>query len=646
MEEPTDPTRNEITSWKEFIGELIQPARFPKFPELTSTGVWKPWIAETPSQQSQSSSVEQPTSVPSRFRRLVSRDRQYCRPLRFKPLPEGHVRLLDLRHAKMENEVLVGFHLITVPLSKAPTYEAISYCWGSTHLCTGIFVSSRRHKDQVYRVTENLATCLHSLLVSHQSDTERPRYIWVDQICINQEHVVERNAQVRRMADIYKSAARVIVWLGQESDFSMEDNDLDMLPDLHATWRSKRIIEWFSEWAIFARPWFHRLWVFQEAVFARNVSVLLGTSFWDWGTLTSRRDVLHEFRDDYLLGKVDRNYYAATSTMQSWMLAWIEETALDLATNENIDLASLIWRLNSQQCQDPKDTMFSLVGLAGTNLPANFVDYSQPVAVLNQSFTRHLIQQRGHLEPITYSNPEFLGLGPSWVPLWDQELRRGIGAYVPNASASLLREWKPIEPMVEDQLVVSGKEVDSVASEILSFAASLDRFFMEKRFASVLREPFHDAWSQLSRLHQERDQQKSAEDAASAPASPIASCSEPPASFFKDFFRTIFLHEEEETDLETLIRIPNETETLTRLEKLLNWSVYPYSTLLLLKRGRIGFVKEISHKPEPGDSVAILHGHDIPCILRKAKNGEGWLFVTEIYIHDIMHGEGMCNQSR
>lgn len=51
--------------------------------------------------------------------------------------------------------------------------------------------------------------------------------IWIDQICINQHDVDERDEQIRFMAEIYSSAAQVHVWLG-EGDV--------------ATWTALRII--------------------------------------------------------------------------------------------------------------------------------------------------------------------------------------------------------------------------------------------------------------------------------------------------------------------------------------------------------------------------------------------------------------------
>jgi hypothetical protein len=42
----------------------------------------------------------------------------------------------------------------------------------------------------------------------------RPGVYWIDAVCINQVDSVERNAQVQIMGRIYRSAAEVVVWLG------------------------------------------------------------------------------------------------------------------------------------------------------------------------------------------------------------------------------------------------------------------------------------------------------------------------------------------------------------------------------------------------------------------------------------------------
>ena len=50
--------------------------------------------------------------------------------------------------------------------------------------------------------------------------------------------------------------------------------------------------------------------------------------------------------------------------------------------------------------------------------------------------------------------------------------------------------------------------------------------------------------------------------------------------------------------------------------------------------GWIGLAPGIA---EPGDSIVIVKGGDVPLVVRQQK--PAWEFIGEIYVHGIMHGE-------
>jgi hypothetical protein len=64
-------------------------------------------------------------------------------------------------------------------------------------------------------ITHNLGVALRQLRHS-----DKPRVLWVDVICINQDYLVERSAEVMEMASIYSNAGRAVVWLGLSYDDS------------------------------------------------------------------------------------------------------------------------------------------------------------------------------------------------------------------------------------------------------------------------------------------------------------------------------------------------------------------------------------------------------------------------------------------
>lgn len=75
--------------------------------------------------------------------------------------------------------------------------------------------SSSRGANEKVLVTQNLGRALPYLRYR-----DKPRILWIDAICVNQEDLPERSRQVQRMADVYRLASRAVVWLGEESDTS------------------------------------------------------------------------------------------------------------------------------------------------------------------------------------------------------------------------------------------------------------------------------------------------------------------------------------------------------------------------------------------------------------------------------------------
>ena len=63
---------------------------------------------------------------------------------------------------------------------------------------------------------EVTASCHEALLALRQAGIREP--IWIDAICIDQQNVLERNAQVSRMGSIFHSATDTIIYPGALQD--------------------------------------------------------------------------------------------------------------------------------------------------------------------------------------------------------------------------------------------------------------------------------------------------------------------------------------------------------------------------------------------------------------------------------------------
>ncbi|KAF4628502.1 hypothetical protein G7Y89_g9643 [Cudoniella acicularis] len=131
----------------------------------------------------------------------------------YKPLDaaKSQIRLVQLLPDPTDHSIRCRLSTIDWdPNSERQYHDALSYEWGSP--------SSQREiiaEGQPFMIRENLWNALHQFRSMGICDP-----IWIDAICINQDDLEERNAQVNMMDMIYGSARCVRVWLGQEGQQS------------------------------------------------------------------------------------------------------------------------------------------------------------------------------------------------------------------------------------------------------------------------------------------------------------------------------------------------------------------------------------------------------------------------------------------
>jgi hypothetical protein len=235
--------------------------------------------------------------VPSLRPRLTENLRTY-----YKPLEEEstEIRVVAIEPAAGNSEQPIRLHIQHIKLGfpNHLQYEALSYCWGSSQDTRAVLLMSDDGERSFQApISANLACALKQIRLS-----DRPRVLWIDQLCINQNDVNERSQQIALMANIYASASSVCVWLGEVEEIIHTSLDIDKIEsiakrcggssgwkDAHAAIKDEAQLnfQWHND-RLFLRPWFQRIWVLQEVWNASNsgnshkVTVLCGKHRIPW----------------------------------------------------------------------------------------------------------------------------------------------------------------------------------------------------------------------------------------------------------------------------------------------------------------------------------------------------------------------------
>lgn len=130
----------------------------------------------------------------------------------FQPLADCHqIRLLHLAPGNPDDPL--SGRLERAYLAGA-SYDALSYEWGNPDRNHAVTLQD----GSIVHITASLHHALRDLRQDYTS--RRCRTIWADAICINQDDLQERQRQVAMMGTIYRSATRVITYIGPERDNS------------------------------------------------------------------------------------------------------------------------------------------------------------------------------------------------------------------------------------------------------------------------------------------------------------------------------------------------------------------------------------------------------------------------------------------
>jgi hypothetical protein len=380
----------------------------------------------------------------------------------------------------------------SVFLDKNPLYTALSYTWGQQDPNSRIFVKGDNDdpsSETAISITPSLETALLKV-----RDNSKIITIWIDQVCINQSDIPERNSQVLLMKTIYEKAKEVLVWLGpayaesdhllkildkvgkQASQAGLFDDDKSKsekayafevsLSELHKSdrLRPRFTIPTESLRSFVLRPWWTRVWVVQEISVASSVTFVCGDQRTEYDDLhnalqfyafyimrkaenfQSRHGLVKLFMIRTLLA-LKNTPYDSPATQMLWLsykYKLEKKFAGGRSLLRTLEILHVVKDTSSKvrlQATDDRDMIYGLLGLVEDAKELGIKPRYEKETTLTYiliEVARALLES-GQVDLLWFCQLSKSKIGhmlPSWVPDWTGDIQTPYGSDFSSSSRS------------------------------------------------------------------------------------------------------------------------------------------------------------------------------------------------------------------
>ncbi|KAF7538347.1 hypothetical protein G7054_g2943 [Neopestalotiopsis clavispora] len=314
------------------------------------------------------------------------------------------IRLFKILHNRSECGQNMRCQARVFPLTLAPRYSALSYCWQTRDESEPVELQGCLRGTKM--ISRDLISALQA---AHSRFTDD--WLWVDAICIDQSQNDEKNDQVPRMQAFYESADRVLVWLGEEfPDSELENRDgTRYSTSLTAFGFTRGKILQLCDDALAGRAWWTRVWVIQEMVVARKLHVCIGSHLLQWDKFVQGTQAWRQA--DYGAGLSDSKVriQQLDRLRKDWWKA-----------KHSLDLLQLLDRGRQSYATDARDNIYGLLGLMNPeDRKGVCVDYNRSTRHVYAETTLMLFRRQQNLDflvkAFSYKSPRSEPGLPSWV---------------------------------------------------------------------------------------------------------------------------------------------------------------------------------------------------------------------------------------
>ncbi|KAF4960786.1 hypothetical protein FGADI_729 [Fusarium gaditjirri] len=300
-------------------------------------------------------------------------------------------------------------------------YIALSYVWGDASQRGAIHLGGST-KD----VTASLDAALRDL-----RDKSRVCRIWADALCIDQSNNAEKSVQVALMGRIYSTAHHTVIHLGKsppgfdelflhlkvQSQTAMHGNT----SDLGQLSLAEDEIDGMRRYLL-SKPWFRRVWVFQELVLSTDVWVQCDNLRIRWHhfcKVVDTKNVVAAMLLDTLSDSTARQSQPRNATP-------LEDMNNRRYGSFEAPLYTLLCCRRGIGATDPRDIVFGHLGVVSDRDKCDRfikVDYDRDLARVSVDAARYFLEATGIESLLSHAmnpSPTTTPGIPSWCPRWSR----------------------------------------------------------------------------------------------------------------------------------------------------------------------------------------------------------------------------------
>lgn len=343
-------------------------------------------------------------------------------------------------------------------------FAALSYRWGNPEQTKLVYCGQTPVK-----IHQNLYASLKEAILK-----DRPRLIWSDGLCINQDDAAEKSGQVARMSHVYRNA-HVVIFLGYCTDPHAGAKIIEYLSlfsRVHTAFQAKTVFDniahvkladlkrkiateakksgldrlqdlpWLQIRSFFANPYFKRAWIVQEITWAWSHELIFDQWLIPLKCLVQSAEIIKRFefmaRPLLLDSSVDTDQLDDLISAPESVAVLFEGIASEYEDRipmvvSTYSMRELVDTYSNRECSDPRDHIYAMASLfpPGIDYP---IDYSSSVVEVLTDFALHCFRTYNDLgllgscgRKAFWRDPEALVADsdrswtadlPSWCPDW------------------------------------------------------------------------------------------------------------------------------------------------------------------------------------------------------------------------------------